>query len=113
MTSNSPSFANEGQSFSTQEDLAEIAKLQAEAQRLIADDTDPREQHYFMRLDTKTVVRDEAEYMAALSRGVPMKVIPFGHALQLLKEEDARKRKALAKKKARKRAKASRKRNRK
>lgn len=90
-----------------------IEEMRIEAERLMAADTDPRKQNYFMRTDKKTVVKDEREYNLCQAKRIPLKVIPYSHAVQLLKEEEARKRTALKDKRKKKAAKKSRARNRK
>jgi hypothetical protein len=111
----SPVFDNPADALkhmSEQEEAARL-ELQEEAERLMDEASqDPSLQQYFMNLDTKTVVKSEKEYQLCLKNHVPMKVIPYGYALHLLKEEDARKRQKLKNKKRRKAARASRKRNR-
>lgn len=99
--------------FMDQQEAEAMRELHEEAQRQMeAKVEDPSTQNYFMRMDTKTVVKDEAEYQWCLAKRVPMKVIPYGHALQLLKVEDARKAQRLKAKRKKKAAKASRKKNR-
>lgn len=116
------SFANDAPVFETAADglahldeveAAAIKQLHEEAQRQMeADQEDPRTQNYFMRTDKKTVVKDDKEYGFCLKNQIPMKVIPYGHALQLLKEEEARHKNRLKAKAKKKAAKKSRKRNR-
>lgn len=111
----SPVFEDigEGLSYMDEQERAAIAEMEEEArQRMEADAQDPRKQNYFMRTDTNTVVKDEQEYVRCQLKGVQMRVIPYGHALQLLKEEEARKRQRQKAKRKKKDAKASKKRNR-
>lgn len=111
-----PVFENaaEGLSFLDEQEEAARKQMEEEAMRaMAAAQDDPTSQNYFMRLDRKTVVKTEQEYAACLKNQVPMKVVPYTTAVQLLKEEEARakqRKKAKAKKKT---ARASRKRNRK
>lgn len=110
-----PVFDNpkDGLAFMDQQEAEAMAELHEEAQRQMeARAEDPSTQNYFMRVDKKTVVKDEAEYQWCLAKQIPMKVIPYGHALQLLKVEDARKAQKLKAKRKKKTAKASRKKNR-
>lgn len=73
---------------------------------------DPSQQNYLQRLDTKGLIQTQKEYDWCLQNRIPMKTIPYGMAVELLKQMDAQKRKDSAKKKARKVAKKSRKKNR-
>lgn len=110
-----PVFANASEALPFLDMQEEIARqqLEREAQERMAQDSlDPRNQQYFMRTDRKTVVKDDKEYKLCMDNRIPMTVIPYSHALQLLKVEDARKRQKLKAKKAKKTAKASRKKNR-
>lgn len=110
-----PVFANASEALPFLDLQEEIARqqLEREAQeRMAAAQEDPTSQQYFMRLDRKTVVKDDKEYVACVNGGIPMKVIPYSHALQLLKVEDARKAQRLKDKRKKKAAKASRKKNR-
>lgn len=112
---NLPVFDNakEGLAFLDQQEEEAMRQLHEEAQRQMeARAEDPTTQSYFMRADTKTVVKDEAEYQWCLAKQVPMRVIPYAHALQLLKVEDARKAQRQKAKRKKKAAKASRKKNR-
>lgn len=90
-----------------------IAELEAEARvRMETASADPRTQSYFMRMDKRTVVRSESEYVQCQMKGVPMRVIPYGHALQLLKDQDARNQQRAKSKQKRKVARRARRRNR-
>jgi hypothetical protein len=105
--------AKDGLAFLDQQEEEAMRQLHEEAQRQMDERSeDPSAQNYFMRIDKKTVVKDEAEYQWCLAKQIPMKVIPYGHALQLLKVEDARKAQRLKAKRKKKTAKASRKKNR-
>lgn len=108
-----PVFDNAADGLAYMDEQAALEEMRIAAERAIAADTDPRRQNYYMRTDTKTVVKDEREFNACVAKKVPLKVIPYSHAVQLVKEEDARKRKALKDKRKKKAAKASKKRNRK
>lgn len=89
------------------------AELQAEAERVMERDAlDPTKQSYFMRMDRRTVVKDEREYHECVAKQIPLKVIPYPHAVQAVKEEEARKRQALKDKRKKKAAKQARKKNR-
>lgn len=73
----------------------------------------PEDQSYFMRTDTRTVVKSESEYTKTSERGVPMRIIPFSYAVQLLKEEEARHKKKIKARRKQKVARKARKVNRK
>lgn len=91
-----------------QEEIDRIhAEVQAEMER-----NDPSKQNYFMRLDTKSLIKTEAEYNYVMANGIPFKVVPFSHARQVLMEEDARKRNVKKAKQKKKTAKRSRRKNR-
>ena len=112
---NPPVFDNakDGLAFLDRQEEAARLQLEKEAQERMAEaKEDPTTQNYFMRTDRKTVVKDEKEYQRCLDQEVPMKVIPYAHALQLLKVEDARKRQRQKAKTKKKTARAARKRNR-
>ncbi len=109
-----PAFEDVGEGLAHLDETEKVAlaELETEArERMAQDEGDPRTHNYFMRLDKKTVVKNDKEYVSCQLHGVSMKIIPYSYALQLLKEEDARKVKARKIKKAKKTAKASRKRN--
>lgn len=111
----SPVFENisEGLAYMDEQERAVVAEMEEEARRRMEiDAADPTKQNYYMRTDTRTVVKDEKEFVACQAKHVPLKVIPYAHAIQLVKEEDARKRTALKEKRKKKTAKQSRKRNR-
>lgn len=113
-----PVFENnaDGQAVSFMDEQEEAARKQLEEEalrRMEAAQADPTQQQYFMRLDRKTVVKTEQEYAACQKNQVPMKVVPYTTAVQLLKEEEARAKQRTKAKKAKKVARASRKRNRK
>jgi hypothetical protein len=115
-------FANVGEEYESPltpmgslgpQDQAVIAELEAAAQAAMdADSQDPSKQMYFFRLDRREVVKDEKEYNWCIANQIPLKVIPYGAALQALKEEDARHRQRLKVKRKKKAAKQARKRNR-
>lgn len=85
--------------------------MQARA-KMDLDAEDPSQQQYFVRIDRNTVVKDEAEYVRCQLAEVSLRVVPYSTALQLLKEESARK-KGVQKLKAKKKsARAAKKRNR-
>lgn len=73
---------------------------------------DPAQQQYFMRVDRRTVVKTEEEYVRCQLAGTSMKVVPYAFALQLLKEESARTKARDKNRKNKKAARASKKRNR-
>ncbi len=103
-----PMFANAGEFWEVEDvrKAEELQELEDEARRRIAElGDDPRSQSYFMRLDSKTVVKDEQEYVACQKRGIPMQIVNYSHAASLLANEDARKRQKL---KARQKSKAAR-----
>lgn len=102
----------EGMAFMDKQEAAAIAELEAEAERVMGLDKDPRDQSFFLRADRRTVVRSEAEYVACQRAGIPMKVIPYSAAVQALKEQDARERQWVKVKVKKKAAKKARKRNR-
>jgi len=111
-----PVFDNpkDGLSFLDAQEQVAIKELHDEALQQMADaQEDPTTQNYFMRTDKRTVVKDDKEYGYCLKNHIPMKVIPYGHALQLLKEQEARAKNRLKAKKKKKVARASRKKNRK
>ena len=87
-------------------------ELEQEAQKLI-EQADPSQQDYYQRLDKKTIIRTEQELLGCISHQVPVRIVHYSYAMQILKEEEAAQRKKIAKRKARKVAKASRKKNRK
>ncbi len=75
-------------------------------------DVDPREQSYFMRLDKKTIVRSEKEHEVCVAQHIPMDIVPYSHAVQVLKEEEARHRNKIKARRKKKTARATRKKNR-
>ena len=101
-----PAFTDvaEGLAFMDAQQEAALAELHAHAREKMAlDQDDPTKQQYYMRVDRNTVVQTEEEYTKCQLAGIQMKVVPYRTALQLLKDEDRRKRtagKAKAKKKA-------------
>jgi hypothetical protein len=111
-----PVFENIGPeaiAYMDEQERKAIAELEQEAkERMSAAAEDPRQQSFFMRTDTGTVVKDEKEYNRCQAKQIPLKMIPYGHALQLLKEEDARKKHQLKAKRNKKNAKKARKANR-
>lgn len=110
-----PVFANakDGLAFMESQEQAAIRELHEEAKRQMeADKEDPRTQQYFMRTDKKTVVQTDKEYGYCLKNHIPMTVIPYSHALQLLKVEEARAKQRVKAKTKKKAARASRKKNR-
>lgn len=110
-----PNFEDIGEGLAYMDELrdAEIARMEEEARvRMQADQGDPTTQQYFLRLDRKTVVKNEEEYVRCQLQGVQMKVIPYSFALQALKEEDARKRQEKKAKAKRKNAAKARRKNR-
>lgn len=103
----------EGLAYMDEQEAKIIAEMEEEArQRMELDAEDPTQQQYFLRLDRRTVVRNEKEYVGCQLHGVPMKVVSYAHALQALKDEDARERAKQKAKQKKKTAKASRKKNR-
>lgn len=105
---------NQAVNFMDEQEAAALKEMEEEAQRqMAAAQEDPTTQNYFMREDRRTVVKDDKEYMHCLKSRIPMKVIPYGHALQLLKEEEARAKQRLKDKRKKKAAKKARKKNRK
>lgn len=108
-----PVFDSAADGLAYMDEQVALEEMRIEAEKAIGADTDPRRQNYYMRTDSKTVVRDEREFNACVAKKVPLKVIPYSHAVQLVKEEEARKKKAQKDKRKKKAAKASRKRNRK
>lgn len=110
-----PAFEDIGEGLAHLDEVAaaEIADLEAEArERMRLDQEDPSTQSYYRREDRKTIVRTEQEYVRCELQGIPMTVIPYTAAVQLLKEEEARKRTQAKAKKAKKVSKKARKRNR-
>jgi hypothetical protein len=73
---------------------------------------DPRKQNYFMRLDTKSIIKTEKEYNWCLANQIPFKIVTYESAKTVLMQEDARKKQKQKKKQKRKAAKNTRKRNR-
>lgn len=95
------------------EEEAARQQLHDEAEAAIEEDQqDITKQNYILRLDKKTLVQSDEEFMRCLQQGVSMRSVGYRHALHLLAEADAAHRKKIAKRKARKVTKASRKRNR-
>lgn len=103
----------EGVEFLDEQEAVAMAQLHEAAGKAmeIAQD-DPKQQNYFMRVDRRTIVKDEEEFVRCQLAGIKMSVVPYSTALQLLKEEDARKKGAVKAKKAKKATKASRRKNR-
>lgn len=90
-----------------------ISEMETEArERMQRDQEDPAKQQFFRREDRRTVVQTEEEYVQCQLKGVPMSVISYPAALQLLKDEDARKRADKKAKKNKKSARQARRRNR-
>lgn len=104
----------EGLAYMDEQAARVVAELEAEArERMQLDAEDPSQQNYYMRTDKLTVVKDEQEYVGCLRHGVKMKIVTYAHALQLLKDEDARFRQKQKDKRKKKTLKAARKKNRK
>lgn len=108
-----PAFEDIREGLDYMDEQRALEEMRIAAERAMAADTDPRTQSYYMRTDTKTVVKDEREFNQCVAKKISLKVIPYSHAVQLLKEEEARKKSALKAKRKKKAAKQSRKRNRK
>jgi len=89
----------------------EIDRIQAEMLEKI-ERADPRNQDYLMRLDTKSLIRTEKEYNWCLANRIPLKVITYPAALQVLKEDDAKKKREKKIRQKKKMAKKAKKRNR-
>ena len=101
-----------GLAFMDEQEKLAILELEAEAQRRMALDQDPTQQNYFLRVDKRTVVRSEKEYVYCELHGIPMKLIPYTAAVQAIKEQEARERQRDRAKAKKKTAKKARKRNR-
>lgn len=94
-------------------DLSQIETMQADVEEQIAaEQEDPTTQQYFMRLDTKTVIKTEAEYFQVQAKGIRTKVVGYPYAMALLANEEAKLRAKQARRRANKVARAARKRNR-
>ncbi len=93
------------------EDAEQRRSLEAEAQEQMAN-APLEQQQFFYRLDKKTIVQTEQEYNGCIEHDVPLRMVSFAHAMQILAEEDATQRKVIKKRKARKVARKSRKKNR-
>lgn len=110
-----PVFDNpaDGLAYMDEREREVVAEMEEEARRRMdLDAADPTKQNYYMRTDKRTVVKDEREFVLCQRKGVPLRVIPYTHAVQLVKEEDARKRRAVKEKRKKKTSKQARKRNR-
>lgn len=110
-----PNFENVAEGLAFMDELrdAEVARMEEEARAQMAlAQADPTTQNYFLRLDRKTIVKNEEEYVRCQLAGVQMKTVPYSTALQALKEEDARKRQEKKAKAKRKTAAKARRRNR-
>jgi hypothetical protein len=95
--------------FPSEEEAEFTAEVQAQME---AEQSDPRKQMYFLRTDTKTIVKNEEEYFIAMRKNVPMKQVSYGHAMATVaieKAREAKKRKTRVKNKT---ARAARRRNR-
>jgi len=96
------------------EALEQLDEIKAEAEARMAQAQDPRDQTYIMRMDTKRLVKTEAEWKRCEEDGVPMRYgISYAYAKQLLKDEDAAHRAKIKQRKKQKAAKKAKKRNRK
>lgn len=94
-------------------EASDMGELAAEAQRRIEEAADdPTVQSYFLRQDTNTVIKTEEEYLFCTKRGISIKVIPYGHARDVLKREDALKNQEKTERQRRKAARKARKKNR-
>lgn len=72
----------------------------------------PEEQNYFMRLDSKSIIKTEKEYLFCINNRIPIRVITYAHAKEVLRLEDANKRKARKEKQKKKNSRKSRRKNR-
>src|SRR4249920_3440466 len=86
-------------------EASDIGELKAEAQRRIeAAADDPTIQSYFVRQDTKTVIKTDKEYDWCQSRKIPLSIVSYTMAAALLRAEDEKKRKKKSKRKKQKAA---------
>jgi hypothetical protein len=94
-------------------DTKEIQDLERAAlEKITSERKDPRQQTYFKRLDTQTVVKSEKEYTFCQNKKIQMALVSYNQAFALLMQEDAGNRNKIKKIKKRKAAKKARKRNR-
>ena len=110
-----PAFTDvaEGLAHLDETEAAAIKEMEEEARhRMQLDQDDPTQQSYFLRLDRRTIVKTEEEYVRCQLQGVPMKVVPFSTAVHVLREQDAKKKRDAKNAKKKKAAKKARRRNR-
>lgn len=110
-----PAFEDiaEGLAHLDETEAAAIKEMEEEARlRMQLDQEDPTKQNYFLRLDRRTIVRDEEEYTRCQLARIPLKVVTYKHALEVLKEQDAKKKRASKDAKKKKAARNSRRKNR-
>lgn len=50
---------------------------------------DPRKELYFLRMDTKTIVKDQTEYDECIEEHIPMRHVSFNSAVDHLNKEEA------------------------
>lgn len=108
-----PAFEDVGEGLAHLDETEQNAiKEMEERVREMMETRNPRDATYMMRADKGTVLKTESEFTYCVQNGIGVRYVTYGHALQLLKEEDAAKRRKLKSKKARKTAKKARKKNR-
>ena len=94
------------------EERQQAAEMAEAAKRMIAQDqANPRNQMYFLRSDTETLVQTQEEYDYCMEHHVRLQMVTYNRALDLLAKADAAKRAQAKKKTARKLARRNRKMN--